>query len=90
MRPGLEQRMSSGMGDTLGSLGSLSISGETAAGGGSGMGGKEDVVPVGFDEAVLRALCDMDVSLWGVCFILPRCLYTAKQSVEGSCLETHL
>jgi hypothetical protein len=24
--------------------------------------GKEDVVPVGFDEAVLRALCDMDVS----------------------------
>jgi hypothetical protein len=23
--------------------------------------GKDDVVPVGFDEAVLRALCDMDV-----------------------------
>lgn len=27
-----------------------------------GGGAKEDAVPVGFDEAVLRALCDMDVS----------------------------
>ena len=24
--------------------------------------GKEDVVPVGFDEGILRGLCDMDVS----------------------------
>ena len=26
------------------------------------MEGKEDVVPVGFDEGILRGLCDMDVS----------------------------
>lgn len=51
----LEQRMSSGMGEGMGSLGSMSVMGDGAT-------GKEDVVPVGFDEAVLRALCDMDVS----------------------------
>ena len=27
----------------------------------SGVEGKEDVVPVGFDEGVLRGLCEMDV-----------------------------
>lgn len=37
-------------------------------GGGSGFGhgsyrDKEDAVPVGFDEGILRGLCDMDVSL---------------------------
>lgn len=33
--------------------------------------GKEDVVPVGFDEGVLRGLCDMDVSSYpqNVCLV---------------------
>ena len=48
--------MSSGFSGGLGSAGSLSGMGEGT------VVGKEDVVPVGFDEAVLRALCDMDVS----------------------------
>lgn len=47
--------MSSGFGG-VGSAGSTSGMGDGA------VIGKEDVVPVGFDEAVLRALCDMDVS----------------------------
>lgn len=29
--------------------------------------GKEDVVPVGFDEGILRGLCDMDVGTDPVC-----------------------
>jgi hypothetical protein len=49
--------MSSGFSAGLGSTGSISGMGEGT------VVGKEDVVPVGFDEAVLRALCDMDVSL---------------------------
>ena len=42
------------MGMGLSSAGSLN---------GTGVEGKEEVIPVGFDEGVLRALCDMDVSL---------------------------
>jgi len=51
----MDHRMSSGFGG-VGSAGSTSGMGDGA------VIGKEDVVPVGFDEAVLRALCDMDVS----------------------------
>lgn len=40
----------------------------SGVGGGSSFGhgtyrDKEDAVPVGFDEGILRGLCDMDVSL---------------------------
>jgi hypothetical protein len=53
--------MSSGFGGGLGSLGSLK--GNAGSGMGAGLGmGKEDVVPVGFDEGILRGLCEMDVS----------------------------
>jgi len=48
----MDHRMSSGFG-AVGSAGSIA---------GMEVVGKEDAVPVGFDEAVLRALCDMDVS----------------------------
>lgn len=48
--------MSSGLGTGMGSIGSITNVGEASS-------GKEDVVPVGFDEAVLRALCDMDVCI---------------------------
>lgn len=54
-RPDLAEmhRLSSG----IGSLASMRISG------GGGMDGeKDDAVPVGFDEGVLRGLCEMDVS----------------------------
>jgi hypothetical protein len=46
--------MSSGLGGGMGSAGSIMCL--------DGGNAKEDAVPVGFDEAVLRALCDMDVS----------------------------
>lgn len=42
---------------TVGSLGSLTIAGSQM-----GMGKDGEVVPVGFDEGVLRGLCEMDVS----------------------------
>ncbi|KAK4689393.1 Rho GTPase-activating protein RGD1, partial [Tremellales sp. Uapishka_1] len=45
------RRLSSGLGGGMGSLGSLK--GEQ----------KEEIVPVGFDEGVLRGLCDMDCAL---------------------------
>jgi hypothetical protein len=50
----MDRRMSSGLGGGMGSAGSIM--------GLESSGAKEDAVPVGFDEAVLRALCDMDVS----------------------------
>ncbi|CAD6572989.1 MAG: hypothetical protein TREMPRED_000705 [Tremellales sp. Tagirdzhanova-0007] len=54
-RPGLadDRRFSSGLGGGMGSLPSIQ----------SGVEGKEDVVPVGFDEGVLRGLCEMDCAL---------------------------
>lgn len=44
----------------MGSLPSLKAGGE----------GKEDVVPVGFDEGILRGLCDMDVG-WNLIYLCP-------------------
>lgn len=55
-------------------MGNLTISGQSQHGGhgngnaglGIGVGGgKEDVVHVGFDEGILRGLCEMDVSTPG-------------------------
>lgn len=53
-RPSLadDRRLSSGLGGGMGSLPSLK----------SAVEGNQDVVPVGFDEGILRGLCDMDVS----------------------------
>jgi hypothetical protein len=52
-RPAIaERRFSSGLGSITG----------TGSGSGMGIEAKEDVVPVGFDEGVLRALCESDVS----------------------------
>ncbi|KAI9636893.1 putative GTPase activating protein [Dioszegia hungarica] len=50
------------------SLGSMTVGGSSQMGGmggmGVGMGGKEgEAVPVGFDEGVLRGLCEMDCAL---------------------------
>ncbi|KAK6906409.1 hypothetical protein I203_100394 [Kwoniella mangroviensis CBS 8507] len=52
-RPSLsnDRRLSSGLGGGMGSLGSV----KTAA--------QEDVVPVGFDEGILRGLCEIDGAL---------------------------
>ena len=50
--------MSSGLLEGVESVGSISNMG------GEATPGREDAVPVAFDEAVLRALCDMDVSVW--------------------------
>ncbi|WVQ93029.1 hypothetical protein IAU59_000092 [Kwoniella sp. CBS 9459] len=52
-RPSLsnDRRLSSGLGGGMGSLGSI----QTAA--------QEDVIPVGFDEGILRGLCDLDCAL---------------------------
>ncbi|OCF32411.1 GTPase activating protein [Kwoniella heveanensis CBS 569] len=52
-RPSLsnDRRLSSGLGGGMGSLGSI----KTAA--------QEDVIPVGFDEGILRGLCDLDCAL---------------------------
>lgn len=53
---------------TLNSMGSLTISGQSQGGSGQGhglgmgMGKDSEVVPVGFDEGILRGLCEMDVS----------------------------
>ncbi|BGP41630.1 Rho GTPase-activating protein [Rhodotorula kratochvilovae] len=49
------------------------------AGAGAGAQGQEDVVPTGFDEGVLRALCDMDCGM-------PLLLERMKQSM-ASCRE---
>lgn len=48
---------------SLASLGSLTIGGGSQMGGGSVAGKEGEAVPVGFDEGVLRGLCEMDVSL---------------------------
>ncbi|KAK8844139.1 hypothetical protein IAR55_006933 [Kwoniella newhampshirensis] len=46
-----ERRMSSGLGGGMGSLGSINTTTQ------------EDVVPVGFDEGILRGLCEIDGAL---------------------------
>ncbi|WRT69264.1 uncharacterized protein IL334_006248 [Kwoniella shivajii] len=52
-RPSLsnEKRLSSGLGGGMGSLGSVKNAGQ------------EDVIPVGFDEGILRGLCEIDCAL---------------------------
>ncbi|WVR08891.1 hypothetical protein IAU60_005950 [Kwoniella sp. DSM 27419] len=52
-RPSLsdDRRISSGLGGGMGSLGSIKAVGQ------------EDVIPVGFDEGILRGLCDLDCAL---------------------------
>jgi len=49
--------------DRMGSLSSLKgVNGNGSGNGMMGQEAREDVVPVAFDEGVLRGLCDMDVS----------------------------
>jgi hypothetical protein len=67
-RPPLQDRESSSamsatmMGtSSLASLGSLTIGGNSQSASGP-MGKDGEAVPVGFDEGVLRGLCEMDVS----------------------------
>lgn len=65
------------------SLGSMTVGGSSQMGGmggmGVGMGGKEgEAVPVGFDEGVLRGLCEMDVSL------LSRTVWRGGEAGRGS------
>ncbi|GAA5877508.1 hypothetical protein JCM1840_003876 [Sporobolomyces johnsonii] len=70
---GIEQRRAS---NATGGAGSIA-SAEYAAGGAAGE--QEDVVPSGFDEGVLKALCDMDCGM-------PLLLDRTKQSM-ASCRE---